>query len=253
MPSDLNLESILESNSLSNLKIDFKTDPIWLNIDKPIGYSSAKAVAIVKRITGSKKVGHGGTLDPFASGILPIAINKATKTSEQMMNCEKKYFFRISWGQFRDSDDIEGNIIEQSDARPTNAQIIQAIPSFIGKIQQKPSPFSAIKINGKRAYELARKNIKFEIKSREIEIFAFKLISNNENFAEFEVRCSKGTYIRSLARDLSKIMGVCGYVSVLTRLTVGNFDYKNRISLDLLKDKVTYNSRFLDGSLFLLR
>ncbi len=230
---------------------DLSTTNLWLNIDKPINCSSAKAVAIVKRITGAKKVGHGGTLDPFASGVLPIALNKATKTSEILMNAPKKYLFRISWGEFRDTDDVEGKVIESSQARPTNVQIISALPFFIGKIKQVPSRFSAIKINGQRAYDLARKNIEFEIKEREVEIFSLKMISNNNEFAEFEIECSKGTYVRSLARDLCKKIGgnICGFVSKLTRLSVGKFSYEKRISLDVLKHMTTYGGRFCDGSL----
>jgi tRNA pseudouridine55 synthase len=230
---------------------DLKFADLWLNIDKPIGISSAKAVAIVKRITGAKKVGHGGTLDPFASGILPIALNKATKTSESLMQTRKKYLFRISWGEFRDTDDVEGKITKSSLLRPTNSQIISSLPFFIGKIKQTPSRFSAIRINGRHAYDLARKGEEFEMPSREVEIFSLKFISNCSDFAEFEVECSKGTYIRSLARDISQKMGVCGYVSNLTRLMVGKFCYKKRISLDALKQATTYGSRFSAGSLLL--
>jgi len=226
---------------------------LWLNIDKPIGISSARAVAIVKRITGARKVGHGGTLDPFASGILPIAINKATKTSEALMGARKKYGFRITWGEFRDTDDVEGAVTESNSLRPTNAQIIAVLPFFIGKIKQVPSRFSAIKINGQRAYDLARQNIEFEIKEREVEIYSLKLISNNSEFAELELECSKGTYIRTISRDISKKIGVCGYVSVLTRLMVGKFHYEKRISLDLLKLIVTYGGCFSDGSLLSLQ
>lgn len=225
---------------------------LWLNINKPLGFSSAKVVAIVKRITGAKKVGHAGTLDPFASGVLPIALNKATKTCQYITDARKKYFFRITWGEFRDSDDVEGKVVESSSARPQSAQIISALPHFLGKIKQTPSRFSAIRINGKKAYELARKEIDFEMKEREVEIFSLKLISNSEQFSEFEVECSKGTYIRSLARDICKKISVCGYVSVLTRLMVGDFVWAKTISLDLLKLVTTYGGRFLDGSLLSL-
>ncbi|MBP7710000.1 MAG: tRNA pseudouridine(55) synthase TruB [Rickettsiales bacterium] len=232
---------------------NLKFADLWLNIDKPLGISSARAVAIVKRITGAKKVGHGGTLDPFASGILPIALNKATKTSEALMNTRKKYLFRITWGEFRDTDDVEGKVIETSLARPTNAQIISALPFFIGKIKQTPSRFSAIKINGQRAYDLARKDVVFEMPPRDVEIFSLKFLSNCSEFAELEVECSKGTYIRSLARDISKKIGVYGYVSKLTRLRVGKFLYEKRISLDALKRFNTYGGRFSDGSLLLVQ
>lgn len=235
------------------LASNLKFADLWLNIDKPIGISSARAVAIVKRVTGAKKVGHGGTLDPFASGILPIALNKATKTSEALMKTRKKYLFRISWGEFRDTDDVEGKVTESSLARPSSAQIISAVPFFIGKIKQTPSRFSAIRINGQHAYDLARKDVEFEMPSREVEIFSLKFISNNEEFGEFEVECSKGTYIRSLARDICKKTEVCGYVSSLTRLTVGKFNYEKRISLDALKHATTYGGRFSDGSLLLVQ
>ena len=226
---------------------------VWLNIDKPIGFSSAKAVAIVKRITGAKKVGHGGTLDPFASGILPIALNKATKTAEKLMGARKKYFFRITFGEFRDSDDIEGKVTQTSLDRPSTSKIISALPFFIGKIKQTPSRFSAIKINGQRAYDLARQNIEFQVPQREIEIFSLKLISNNPDFAEFEMECSKGTYVRSLSRDICEKTQVCGYVSKLTRLQVGQFLYEKTISLDALKLLATYGGRFSDGSLLSLQ
>jgi len=231
---------------------NLSTQNIWLNIDKPIGYSSAKVVAMVKRITGAKKVGHAGTLDPCASGVLPIALNKATKTCQYIADARKKYFFRISWGEFRDSDDAEGKVVESSLARPNTASLIFALPSLMGKIKQTPSRFSAIKINGVRAYDLARKDVEFEIKEREVEIFSAKLISNNEEFGDFEIECSKGTYVRSFARDLCKKTQVCGYVSSLARLEVGKFFYDKTISLAKLKTLVNYGGRFFDGSLLSL-
>ena len=232
---------------------DLSQQSLWLNIDKPIGLSSAKCVAIVKRIIGAKKVGHGGTLDPFASGILPIAVNKATKTAEKLMTAKKKYRFSISFGEFRDTDDIEGKVTETSLDRPTNSQIISAFPFFIGKIEQTPSRFSAIKINGRRAYELARKGEEFEMPKRIVEILSIKLIFNNSDLAEFEIECSKGTYVRSLARAICQKIGVCGFVSSLTRLEVGPFIYANRISLDDLKSVITLRSSFTDGSLLSLQ
>lgn len=222
---------------------------LWLNINKPEGISSARVVAIVKRITKAKKVGHGGTLDPFASGVLPIALNKATKTAEKLMAAQKKYFFGITFGEFRDTDDIEGKCVESSLVRPSEEEIISILPNFVGKIIQTPSRFSAIKINGKRAYDLARQNVEFEVPKREVEIFSLKLISYTSNYAEFEVECGKGTYVRSLSRDICKQLGVCGYVSKLVRLRVGDFVYENTISLDQLKSETNQCARFLDGSL----
>lgn len=228
--------------------MNLSSENIWLNIDKPYGFSSAKVVAIVKRATGAKKVGHGGTLDPLATGILPIALNKATKTSEVLMGAKKKYFFRVSFGEFRDTDDAEGKVIETSEKRPNISQIISALPFFIGKIKQTPSRFSAIKINGQRAYDLARKDVEFVVPEREVEIFSIKLLTFTQDFVELEIECSKGTYVRSLARDICKKIGVCGYVSILTRKGVGKFSYEKRISLDVLKLAATYGARFCDGS-----
>lgn len=234
--------------------MDFSTENYWLNIDKPVGISSARAVAIVKRLTRAKKVGHGGTLDPFADGVLPIAVNKATKTAESMMQARKSYAFRIQWGEFRDTDDVEGKVEETSAARPDSAALIAILLQFLGKTAQTPSRFSALKINGQRAYELARKNIAFEIKPREINIYNIKLLENNAEFCEIIVECSKGTYIRSLARDICKKLQVCGYVSQLRRLKVGQFSYQNKISLERLKNIINFNGAVLcDGSLLLLQ
>ena len=233
--------------------INFRTDPIWINIDKPIGYSSAKTVAIVKRFTRAKKVGHGGTLDPFASGCLPIALNKATKTVNYVMNDKKKYFFTIIWGEFRDTDDLEGRVEQTSEKRPINQEIISVLPRFLGKILQTPSRFSAIKIDGSRAYELARKNEDFEIKKREIEIFSIKFLENCQTHANFEVECSKGTYVRSLSRAICEELKVCGYVSVLKRQKVGKFLIKNIISLEKLKRIVHNAVSFFDGELLSLQ
>lgn len=229
-----------------------KDQSIWLNIDKPIGYSSAKVVAIVKKITGAAKVGHAGTLDPFADGLLPIALNKATKTCQYITDAHKKYSFRITWGEFRDTDDVEGVVTDTSAARPQTADIISALPFLIGKIKQVPSRFSAIRINGEKAYNLARQQVDFEMKEREVEIFSAKLISNSAQFSELEICCSKGTYVRSFARDLCKRMAVCGYVSKLTRLQVGKFIYDSRISLAKLKTVANYGDRFIDGSMLSL-
>ena len=169
------------------------------------------------------------------------------------MTARKKYFFQVNWGEFRDTDDVEGKVEKSSNERPSNVKIISALSFFIGKIQQTPSRFSAIKINGQRAYDLARKDVIFEIPKREVEIFLFKLISNNSQFAEFEIECSKGTYVRSICREICERLDVCGFVSKLTRLKVGSFIYEKRISLDLLKLISTYGGSFLDGSLLMLQ
>lgn len=223
----------------------------WLNIDKPYGYSSAKVVAIVKRITKAKRVGHAGTLDPLATGVLPIAVNKATKTCDYIMKTNKKYYFEISWGEFRDTDDFEGKITKTSDKRPSTSSIINILPNFIGTIFQTPSKFSAIKVNGKKAYQLARDNKEFELKPRKININQINLVFNNKDKAGLIVNCSKGTYVRTICRELSQKLGACGYVSTLKRLEVGRFNIKNTISLDKLKNML--NFKRIDDSIFKLR
>jgi tRNA pseudouridine55 synthase len=207
----------------------------WLNINKPIGFSSAKVVAIVKKLTKAKKVGHGGTLDPFASGVLPVALNKATKTSQNMMDAKKQYLFTITFGEFRDTDDCEGKVVKTSENRASAWQIMQILPQFIGKIIQQPSKFSALKINGKRAYKLAREGVAFTTPMREITIFSLQMLSYNIDSASFVVECSKGTYVRTLAYDLCKQLNICGFVSKLTRTKVGDFLLENSIDniLDL--------------------
>ena len=155
--------------------MDLSKENMWLNIDKPIEMTSARVVSFVKRYIKAKKVGHGGTLDLMADGVLPIAVNRATKTAEKMMGEEKGYFFRIKWGAFTSSDDIEGDIIEESNARPKTSDICAVNFSFTGEIEQVPSKFSALKVNGKRAYDLARKGVEFELKSRKVRIFSIKL------------------------------------------------------------------------------
>jgi tRNA pseudouridine55 synthase len=206
-------------------------DNYWINLYKPQGISSAKAVAIIKKFGKFAKVGHGGTLDPAAEGVLPIAINKATRTASSIESTRKKYFFTITWGEDRDTDDSEGKVIATNNLRPTTWQIVNSLASFCGKINQTPSKFSAIKVDGKRAYKLARANADFEMKSREITIYQIKLCQSLENSASFEVLCSKGTFVRTLARQLSDKMQVCGFVSKLVRLQVGNFDVADTISL----------------------
>lgn len=227
--------------NLSNLK----QENIWLNINKEKDFSSAKIVAIIKSITKAKKVGHGGTLDPMATGVLPICLNKACKETNQIMDKTKKYFFQISWGKSFDSDDATGKIINSSDKRAKTSELIAILSDFLGEISQTPSKFSALKINGKRAYELARKGIEFETKSRKIFIYSIKLIENNIDFANFEIVCSKGTYIRTISHDICEKLNICGHVSILTRLKVGEFDIKNSLSLQQFRSKI-FSNKYLN-------
>ena len=208
----------------------------WLNIDKPYGFSSAKVVAIVKKLLKAKKVGHGGTLDPLASGVLPICINKATKTTEKTMNFSKEYFFNITFGEERTTADAEGEVIKTSNTIPTENEIKNILNNFIGEIQQTPPIYSAIKVNGKRAYDLARNNQNVELQARLVKVFELNFLGfENEKTAKFSVKCGKGFYIRSLAVDISKALNTVGYVSYLRRTEVGIFNKDNMITLEKLK------------------
>ena len=215
----------------------------WLGINKEIGMSSAKVVNKVKKIMNLKKAGHAGTLDPLASGVLPIALGEATKTMSYAMQTYKAYEFDINWGFATETDDLEGKISNISKVRPSKNEIIRALPNFMGNIRQKPPVFSAIKIDGIRSYKLARKSIKVDIPEREVFIKNFKLVKSfDKNKARFIVECGKGVYIRSLARDLANYLNTYGYISYLKRLSVGTFLYKDAILLaDLanLVDKAT--------------
>ena len=213
----------------------------WLNIDKPLNYSSAKVVAIVKRLTKAKKVGHGGTLDPLATGVLPICLNKATKTTEKMMNFDKEYLFNVTFGELRSTADAEGEVIETSDKIPTKEEILKIIPNFIGNIKQTPPIFSAIKVDGKRAYDLAREGKSFELNAREVTVLDLKLIDFvDKKTAQFIVKSKKGFYVRSLAVDIAEAVGTLGYVSLLRRNSVGPFNQQNIIQLDNLKEIIEF-------------
>lgn len=223
----------------------------WVNLDKPVGMSSAKAVAIVRRVFNAAKAGHGGTLDPLASGVLPIALGEATKTVTYAMEGTKSYAFTVTWGAQTTTDDLEGDVIETSPLRPTQAAITAIIPEFTGDVLQAPPAFSAIKIDGKRAYELAREAVRSsgfvgpdgsadlsvmpEMEPRSVRIGALSLQALTAKEATFHVTCGKGTYIRSLARDMARQLGTVGHVSMLRRLAVGPFTEASSISLDFLQ------------------
>jgi len=209
----------------------------WIILDKQSGITSRQAVSKISKIFNLKKIGHGGTLDPLATGILPIALGEATKLISFMQSKKKKYSFTIKWGESTDTDDIEGKIIEKSNSRPNKEEIQNALVSFIGKIYQTPPNFSAIKIDGVRSYNLARKNILVSHKPRRIEVYEFNLKKIlNIDSADFEVICGKGTYIRSLARDLAEKLKTKGHVIKLRRNFVGNFDEKNKIFIDFSEE-----------------
>lgn len=209
----------------------------WLNLYKPEGVTSAKAVAIVKRCFKVKKVGHAGTLDPMACGILPLAINEATKTVSYAMFSEKSYRFIIKWGEETATGDREGAVTATSEKRPSESEIRHILPQFTGAIEQTPPIFSAIKVNGKRAYDLARSGAKVELKARQVAIHSLQLEKCDQNSAQFFVTCGKGTYIRSLASDIAKALGTTGHVTFLERCAVGKFDTKSAILLENLEKR----------------
>lgn len=208
----------------------------WLVIDKPAGMSSAAAVAKARRALDAEKAGHGGTLDPLATGLLPIAFGEATKTVSYVMDGPKTYRFIIRWGEARSTDDGEGDVTSSSPVRPVTAEIEAVLPEFIGCIRQVPPAFSAIKVGGQRAYDLARADEVPELAPRRVEILSFRLLGQPDpDHAAFEVSSGKGAYMRSLARDLARRLGTVGHVAALRRVAVGPFREEQAISLERLQ------------------
>ena len=211
----------------------------WIPIDKPSGLTSAQATSTVRRILDAAKAGHGGTLDPMATGVLPIALGEATKTVSYVMNGKKRYRFTISWGEERTTDDLEGKITTISSNRPTKQNILEVLPEFIGRIEQVPPDYSAIKLDGKRAYNLARAGKEILISKRVVVVDEFSLLGTTDNDnATFEVVCGKGTYVRSLARDIARSLDTVGHVSQLRRTQCGPFSEIDSISLETLQTLV---------------
>ena len=209
----------------------------WVVLDKPAGLGSTPAVGKVRRIFDAQKAGHGGTLDPFATGLWPIALGEATKTVAFVMDGFKSYRFTIRWGVTTDTLDPEGEVTERSDHRPSEADIRAALPNFIGDIQQKPPAYSAIKVNGERAYDLARDGETVDLPPRLVEIDDCRLIAMPDvDHAVVECDCGRGTYVRSLARDLARDLGTVGMVTELRRTAVGPFTEDDAISLDALEE-----------------
>lgn len=195
----------------------------WLILDKPVGMTSTHAVAIVKRVFRAKKAGHAGTLDPLASGCLPIALGEATKTVPYVMDGEKAYRFTVSWGIETTTDDTEGTPTKTSDKRPSRAEVEALLPHFTGAIQQVPPQFSAIKIDGERAYDLARDGETVKLEAREVVIDRLEIVSHTNEATVIEAECGKGTYVRAIARDLGRALGCFGHVTALRRTRVGPF------------------------------
>ena len=207
----------------------------WLAIDKSAGMTSAHVVAVVRRLTNAAKVGHGGTLDPLATGVLPIALGEATKTVSYTMAHAKRYRFTVRWGEARATDDADGEVTATSPNRPGRAQIEAALPAFIGEIAQIPPDYSAVKVEGQRAYTIARAKGSLDLAPRPVRIDEFRLIETPDaDHAVFEVASGKGVYMRALARDLARVLGTLGHVSSLRRLAVGPLGEKDAISLDCL-------------------
>jgi tRNA pseudouridine55 synthase len=195
----------------------------WLILDKPVDFGSTEAVGKIKWLFNAQKAGHAGTLDPLASGMLPIALGDATKTVPYVMDGRKIYEFTVTWGEERSTDDLEGEVTQSSDKRPAKSDIDALLPKYTGTISQIPPQFSAIKIAGERAYDLARDGETVEIPSREVEVHRLTLLNCEGDKAHFEVECGKGTYVRSLARDFGRDLGCYGHISSLRRTFVAPF------------------------------
>ena len=204
----------------------------FLNLHKPLNISSAKAVTIVKKKLNVKKIGHAGTLDPLASGVLPLAINEATKVISYLVNDIKEYKFTICWGEDRDTMDAEGVVVNRNNKVPSKQEILRILPRFVGNIEQVPPIYSAISVNGRRAYQMARQGKVVEMPSRKITIQKLSLLHCDNQQASFATICGKGTYIRSLAQDIAHALKCCGYVSNLCRTAVGSFNIDDAILLD---------------------
>jgi len=208
----------------------------WVVLDKPIGMTSTHAVAIVKRLFQAKRAGHAGTLDPLASGGLPIALGEATKTVPFVMDGRKRYRFTVAWGEERDTDDTEGRVVRASEIRPSIDAISALLPRFTGLIEQIPPQYSAIKVQGERAYDLARDGETVELKPRPVEIHQLTLIEQMDNsHSVLEAECGKGTYVRALARDMGRILGCFGHICALRRTLVGPFGENDMIPLEQLE------------------
>src|SRR5215203_6082787 len=192
----------------------------WVVLDKGVGMTSTHAVAAVKRALNAKKAGHAGTLDPLASGILPIALGEATKTVPYVMDGRKAYVFTVAWGAETNTDDAEGEVVARSDLVPTREAIEALLPRFTGAIEQVPPRFSAIKIQGERAYDLAREGETIELQPRTVEIARLSVLKHAGDRSILEAECGKGTYVRALARDLGRAIGCLGHVAALRRTRV---------------------------------
>lgn len=211
----------------------------WIILDKPLGLTSAQGVAAIKRLWRQAgfpkpKIGHGGTLDPLATGVLPIALGEATKLTGRMLNGDKAYDFTVRFGVATETDDAEGGVVATLDVRPARAAIEAVLPRFTGLIEQRPPAYSALKVDGERAYARARAGEVVVLPPRAVTIHALRLVETDGETATFSVSCSKGTYVRSLARDIAEALGTVGHVIMLRRTKAGPFGLEGAISLDKL-------------------
>jgi len=216
-----------------------KGNPVhgWIVIDKSEDVTSTQVVGRVRRLFNAQKAGHGGTLDPLAVGILPIALGEATKTVRHLVAAEKKYRFTIRWGEQTETDDREGAVVATSDWRPSDAAIEEMLPRFVGDIVQVPPVYSAIKVAGQRAYDRARRGEAVELEPRTVSIFEARLVARPDpDHGVFEMACGKGVYVRALARDLALALGTVGHVAALKRTQLGPFTENDAISLDKLEE-----------------
>jgi tRNA pseudouridine55 synthase len=204
----------------------------WIVLDKGVGMTSTHAVAAVKRALLAKKAGHAGTLDPLASGILPIALGEATKTVPFVMDGRKSYVFTVAWGMETNTDDAEGEVVERTGRAPDRAAIEALLPRFIGSVEQVPPRFSAIKIQGERAYDLARDGEEVELQARTVEIDRLAVVAHEGDRTVLEADCGKGTYVRAIARDLGRALGCLGHISALRRTRVGPFSEEEAVVVD---------------------
>jgi len=208
----------------------------WICLDKPIDLGSTQAVGRVRRLFNAQKAGHAGTLDPLATGILPIALGEATKTVPFLMDADKTYRFTVAWGEETATFDREGAVTATSDVRPEAAAIADALKAFVGEISQVPPNYSAVRVDGARAYDLAREGIEMELQPRQVVIHDARLIEALDvDHATIEIECGKGTYVRALARDLASALGAVAHVSELRRTRVGGFGAENAITLEKLE------------------
>ena len=207
----------------------------WVVLDKPVGMGSTEAVSKIKWLFQAEKAGHAGTLDPLASGMLPIALGEATKTVPYVQDGAKVYRFSVAWGEERSTDDLEGPVTKSSDNRPSEAEVRALLPKYTGVIMQTPPQFSAIKIAGERAYDLARDGETVDIPAREIEIGHLDVIEHGADKTVFEVECGKGTYVRSLARDMGRDLGCFGHIAELRRVEVEPFTPEDFVTVTELE------------------